>query len=423
MKLAIKARKLKGSLTVPGDKSISHRSVMFGAIAYGKTRVKNILQAEDVFSTIHAFRALGVSIKEEKDTLIIEGNGFEGLKAPKEPINLGNSGTTIRLLSGILAGSNFSTVFFGDKSLNKRPMDRIAAPLRLMNVTIKGKGDKETPPLTIIGNPQLKAIDYQMPISSAQVKSALLFAAMQAQGVSTIIEKERSRNHTEEMIELFGGEISINGKVIRLNGGQKLKAQDLSIPADISSAAFFLVAGLIVPESKITLENVELNQTRTGILDVFTAMQADVQIEKTSGNITVSTSTLQATTIEGALIPRLIDELPIIALLATQAHGTTIIKDAQELKVKESNRIDAVAMELGKMGADITATADGMIIQGPTKLHAANVDSHGDHRIGMMLAIATLLVEDGEVNLANAQIVNISYPNFFKDLAYLRGEQ
>ncbi|AYW45031.1 3-phosphoshikimate 1-carboxyvinyltransferase [Tetragenococcus koreensis] len=414
---------LQGTIVVPPDKSIAHRSIMFGAIADGKTTINNFLRAQDCLSTLHALQTLGVPIYDNGRTITITGVGFNGLKAVNEPINVGNSGTTMRLLLGILAGSSFETTLLGDTSLNKRPMERVMLPLKKMGAVLKGINHSEFPPITVTGQSKLKPIEYHMPVASAQVKSAILFAALQTEGETKIIEKEISRNHTEEMITQFGGKIHTNGKTITICGPQQLKGQEVKIPGDISSAAFFLVAGVIVADSEITLKNVGLNPTRTGIIDVMKKMGATIQFEaidqvNQSATLIVKTSHLKAVTIEGALIPRLIDELPIIALLATQAEGTTVIKDAQELKVKETNRIDATAQELQKMGAKIKATSDGLIIEGKTALHSANVASHGDHRIGMMLQIAAL-VSKGNVELDNPEAIAISYPDFFQDIKHL----
>lgn len=422
MKLVTNKKQLIGTVEVPSDKSISHRSIMFGAIAQGKTTIKNFLRGDDCLSTLKAFQLLGVPIEDDGDTITVHGVGFEGLKAPSKPIDIGNSGTSIRLIAGILAGRPYTTTLFGDHSIAKRPMNRVMIPLNQMGANCQGKDGSQFPPITIQGNCQLAPIHYEMPIASAQVKSAILFAALQAQGESIIVEKEKTRDHTEDMIRQFGGEISVLGKEIRISGPQKFIGQELTVPGDISSAAFFLVAGLIIPNSQIVLKNVGLNPTRTGIIDVIKTMNGKITIEEMSnqenkaGNLIVETSELQATEIGGEIIPRLIDELPIIALLATQAQGTTIIRDAEELKVKETNRIDAVATELTKMGAQIEATEDGLIIQGPTPLHGASVTSYGDHRIGMMLQIAALLVEDGSVVLEKAEAISVSYPTFFDDL-------
>ena len=425
MKLTTQSPGLQGTLRVPGDKSISHRSIMFGSLAKGKTTVRDILRGEDVLSTMQVFRDLGVTIEDDGQVITIHGVGFDGLKAPQNKLDMGNSGTSIRLISGVLAGQDFEVEMFGDDSLSKRPMDRVTIPLSQMGVTVSGVTDRHLPPLKLRGSKELKPIHYQLPVASAQVKSALIFAALQAQGESVIIEKEKTRNHTEDMIVQFGGQIDVKGKEIRISGGQELTGQEVVVPGDISSAAFWLVAGLIVPNSKIVLENVGINETRTGILDVIQAMGGKMTLSQVdevakSATITVETSDLQGTEIAGEIIPRLIDELPIIALLATQAKGTTVIRDAEELKVKETDRIQVVADALNSMGANITPTDDGMIIIGKTPLHGATINTFGDHRIGMMTAIAALLVQDGEVELERAEAINTSYPSFFADLEGLR---
>lgn len=424
MKLLTNVSQLKGTLRVPGDKSISHRSIMFGSLAKGTTTVHDILRGEDVLSTMQVFRDLGVDIQDDGNIVTITGVGFDGLKAPKNKLDMGNSGTSIRLISGVLAGQDFTVEMFGDDSLSKRPMDRVTIPLRQMGVEVSGQTDRDLPPLTMRGSKALKPIHYQLPVASAQVKSALIFAALQADSESVIIEKEKTRNHTEDMIVQFGGAIDVNGKEIRIKGGQEFTGQDVVVPGDISSAAFWLVAGLIVPNAKVTLENVGINETRTGIIDVIKEMGGKMTISNVdeiakSATITVETSELHGVEIGGEIIPRLIDELPIIALLATQANGTTIIRDAEELKVKETDRIQVVADALNAMGADITPTDDGMIIKGKTPLHGAKVNTFGDHRIGMMTAIAALLVSDGDVELERAEAINTSYPSFFNDLEVL----
>ena len=421
MKLRTNAKGLKGTLRVPGDKSISHRSIIFGSLAKGVTKVHNILRGEDVLSTIQAFREMGVKIEDKGNLVEIKGCGFDGLQAPKNPLNMGNSGTSIRLISGVLAGCNFGVQMIGDDSLSKRPMDRIALPLRQMGVNISGQTSRELPPLVVHGTSDLQPIRYPLPMASAQVKSALIFAALQAKGESVIIEKEITRNHTEDMLLQFGGELKVNGKEIRVQGNQELKAQEVFVPGDISSAAFWLVAGLIIPNSKLILTNVGVNETRTGILDVIQAMGGRLLLSEVddvtkSATIMVESSELHGTEIGGELIPRLIDELPIIALLATQAKGQTVIRNAEELKVKETDRIQVVADVLTSMGARIKPTADGMIIQGKTPLNGASVNTNGDHRIGMMAAIAALLVEDGTVELTRAESINTSYPDFFAHL-------
>ena len=424
MKLKTNVNHLNGSIRVPGDKSISHRSIIFGSLAEGETKVYDILRGEDVLSTIQVFRDLGVEIEDKDGVVTIQGVGMDGLKAPQNALDMGNSGTSIRLISGVLAGADFEVEMFGDDSLSKRPMDRVTLPLKKMGVSISGQTERDLPPLHLKGTKNLRPIQYELPIASAQVKSALIFAALQAHGQSVIIEKECTRNHTEDMLQQFGGDLSVDGKKITVQGPQKLSGQTVVVPGDISSAAFWLVAGLIVPNSRVVLKNVGINETRTGIIDVIRAMGGkleltDVDSIAKSATLTVETSDLKGTEIGGALIPRLIDELPIIALLATQAQGQTVIKDAEELKVKETDRIQVVADALNSMGATIIPTADGMIIKGKSALHGAKVNTFGDHRIGMMTAIAALLVADGEVELDRAEAINTSYPSFFDDLETL----
>ena len=424
MKLKTNVNHLNGSIRVPGDKSISHRSIIFGSLAEGETKVYDILRGEDVLSTIQVFRDLGVEIEDKDGVVTIQGVGMDGLKAPQNALDMGNSGTSIRLISGVLAGADFEVEMFGDDSLSKRPMDRVTLPLKKMGVSISGKTERDLPPLHLKGTKNLTPIHYELPIASAQVKSALIFAALQAQGQSVIIEKECTRNHTEDMLLQFGGDLSVDGKKITVQGPQKLSGQTVVVPGDISSAAFWLVAGLIVPNSRVVLKNVGINETRTGIIDVIRSMGGkleltDIDLIAKSATLTVETSDLKGTEIGGALIPRLIDELPIIALLATQAQGQTVIKDAEELKVKETDRIQVVADALNSMGAAIAPTADGMIIKGKSALHGARVNTFGDHRIGMMTASAALLVADGEVELDRAEAINTSYPSFFDDLETL----
>ena len=356
MKLKTDVNHLNGSIRVPGDKSISHRSIIFGSLAEGETKVYDILRGEDVLSTMQVFRDLGVEIEDKDGVVTIQGVGMDGLKAPQNALDMGNSGTSIRLISGVLAGADFEVEMFGDDSLSKRPMDRVTLPLKKMGVTISGQTERDLPPLQLKGTKNLRPIQYELPIASAQVKSALIFAALQAYGQSVIIEKECTRNHTEDMLQQFGGDLSVDGKKITVQGPQKLSGQTVVVPGDISSAAFWLVAGLIVPNSRVILKNVGINETRTGIIDVIRAMGGKLEITDMdpiakSATLTVETSDLKGTEIGGALIPRLIDELPIIALLATQAQGQTVIKDAEELKVKETDRIQVVADALNSMGA------------------------------------------------------------------------
>ncbi|KIY22108.1 MULTISPECIES: 3-phosphoshikimate 1-carboxyvinyltransferase [Mesobacillus] len=413
---------LKGEITVPGDKSISHRAVMFGSIAEGTTQIKNFLPGEDCLSTISCFQKLGVKIIRKDSEVIVSGNGIGGLKHPEETLYVGNSGTTIRLMLGILSGLPFESRLEGDESIAKRPMTRVTVPLSKMGARIDGRNNGEFTPLIVKGG-KLTGITYPLPVASAQVKSSVLLAGLQAEGETVVVEPVRTRDHTERMIKQFGGKVERTGDSVRVLGGQSLKAAHITVPGDISSAAFFMVAGAIVPGSDIVLRNVGLNPTRTGIIDVLITMGADIRIEpyeqekaaEPAGDIRIQYSSLKATTIEGALIPRLIDEIPIIALLATQAEGKTVIKDAAELKVKETNRIDTVVKELKKLGVNIEATEDGMVIDGNQNLAGGTVSAHGDHRIGMMLSIAALLCEQ-EVVLERSDAVAISYPGFFDDL-------
>lgn len=418
---------LRGTISVPGDKSISHRAVMFGGIAKGRTTVSGFLPGEDCLRTIECFRLLGADISRNGTELVIESPGIDGWQEPADILYTGNSGTTTRLMLGILAGSRVHSVIAGDESIAKRPMKRVTGPLKQMEADIRGREGAQYTPISVLGGP-LSPIDYEMPVASAQVKSAILFAAMRAGGTSVIREKEVSRDHTERMMRNFGMDVQSEDGVITLRGGQELTPVHVDVPGDISSAAFFLAASAMVPDSEVVLKNVGLNPTRTGMIDVLKAMGADFEVDVTDtddserrGAVTIRSSSLKGTEIGGDLIPRLIDEIPVIALLATQAEGTTVIRDAEELRVKETDRIAAVAEELGKLGADISPTADGMVIHGPTKLSGAALDSRGDHRIGMMAGIAAL-VTDGPVELQDPGCIAISYPEFFGHLDSLRGE-
>lgn len=415
---------LNGVIQVPGDKSISHRAVMFGAIAKGKTTVAGFLPGEDCLSTISCFQKMGVSIQQTGDYVEIESAGIDGLQEPKDILDVGNSGTTTRLMLGILATRPFHSVIIGDESIAKRPMGRVTNPLRQMGAVIDGRENGMYTPLSIRGGNTV-GIQYSSPVASAQVKSAILLAGLGSEGVTTVSEPALSRDHTERMLEAFGAKVIRDGLSVSIAGGQTLTATNIVVPGDISSAAFFLVAGAIVPNSQITIHNVGMNPTRIGIITVLQRMGANLEVfnERTVNgepvaDLIISTSELKGTEISGDIIPTLIDEIPIIALLATQAEGKTIIRDAEELKVKETNRIDTVVAELSKMGAKIEATADGMIIQGPSTLHGATVNSYGDHRIGMMLAIAAL-ISKSETTLQNAEAIAVSYPNFFDHLTEL----
>ncbi|MGG0240364.1 3-phosphoshikimate 1-carboxyvinyltransferase [Bacillus rhizoplanae] len=418
---------LQGKIIIPGDKSISHRSVMFGAIAHGKTTIKGFLSGADCLSTISCFREMGVSITQNGDEVEIIGAGIEGLQEAERVLDVGNSGTTIRLLLGILANTNLHFCLQGDASIGKRPMKRVTKPLSLMGATIDGREGGTYTPLTIRGG-NLQAIDYISPVASAQVKSAILLAGLGAQGVTSVTEPYISRDHTERMLQAFGVQVKRDGTKVSIEGGQQLKGTNIHVPGDISSAAFFLVGGAITPNSKLTLKNVGINPTRTGIIEVLTKMGAKLEIEQYDtdaaepvANLLIETSELKGIEIGGDMIPRLIDEIPIIALAATQAEGVTIIKDAHELKVKETNRIDTVVEELTKLGARIEATDDGMIIYGKTSLKGNTVNSHGDHRIGMMLAVAGCIAE-GETLIQDAEAVGVSYPSFFEEIKKLKLE-
>ena len=414
---------LRGEIAVPGDKSVSHRSIMFGALAEGETVITNFLPGADCLSTIACFRKMGVSIEQDGKQVRVIGKGFNGLIEPNEVLDVGNSGTTMRLMLGILAGQNFSAVLAGDQSIAKRTMTRVVKPLREMGAVIDGRNNGEFAPLHIRGG-SIEPLSYVLPVASAQVKSAILLAGLQADGETVVIEPEETRDHTERMILQFGGQVVKEGNAIKIQGHQVFKGTKVKVPGDISSAAFFMVAAAITEDSEVVLKNVGLNPTRTGIIEVMQNMGADLTVKELPsngepvGDIIVRSSKLRGTTIGGNLIPRLIDELPIIALLATKAEGTTIIQDAAELKVKETNRIDTVAHELSVLGANVTPTDDGLIIQGGTQLHGGNVTSHGDHRIGMMLAVASLIAK-GNVELHDPSAVDVSYPEFFDHLEQL----
>lgn len=423
---------LKGCVTVPGDKSISHRAVMFGALAKGTTEVTHFLQGADCLSTICCFQQMGIGItnNSEQGAVLIHGNGLNGLKKPKDSLDTGNSGTTMRLLSGILCGQTFETTLSGDASIQKRPMGRIMTPLSLMSADIISINGNGCAPLTInsvrgSGN-KLKGIHYNSPVASAQVKSCILLAGMYAEGETTVTEPALSRNHTELMLSQFGASITSHSNSATIQPTPSLTGRRIDVPGDISSAAFFIAAGLIVPNSEILLRNVGVNPTRNGIITVCRQMGADIRLENVRddggepvADIIVKHSELNGTEIGGDIIPTLIDEIPVIAILACAAKGRTIIKDAAELKVKESNRIDVIADNLTRMGADVMATDDGLIINGGKPLHGALIDSKLDHRIAMSFAVASLIAE-GETDIQDAECVEISYPNFYADLNKLR---
>lgn len=411
---------LKGTVELIGDKSISHRAIMFSSIAKGTTRIKNFLMGQDCLSTIDCFRKMGVNIDINDKEVIVKGVGLRGLKKPNEILNVGNSGTTIRLMMGILAGNEFESTVIGDESIGKRPMKRVTDPLRLMGCSIKGNDDANFTPITIYGG-NLNGIEYKMPVASAQVKSSIILASLYADSSSTIIEKSKSRNHTEIMLKSFGADIKSNGLKIDVQPVRELfSVGNINVAGDISSAAFIIAAASIVEGSEVLIKNVGLNETRTGIIDVLEAMNGNFEIidkrvesGEVVGDLIVRYSDkLIGTTIDSNLIPRLIDEIPVIAILATQANGTTVIKDAKELKVKESNRIKAVVDNLKNMGAEIEELEDGMVIKGKTKLKGANIKTFNDHRIAMAFSVASLISE-GKLNLDNTACIDISFPGYF----------
>lgn len=416
-----KSAGLRGELAIPGDKSISHRAIMFGALADGTTEITNFLQGADCLSTISCFQAMGVDIENTTDRVLIHGAGLHGLKAPSQMLDVGNSGTTTRLISGILAGQPFTTTLNGDASIQKRPMKRIMDPLTQMGADIRSLNDNGCAPLEIHGG-NLHAISYQSPVASAQIKSCVLLAGLYADGSTSVTEPVLSRNHTELMLSGFGAQVTSVGTTATIEPEPHLYGQKIAVPGDISSAAYWIAAALAVPNSELVLKNMGINPTRDGILRVVEAMGADIireNVHTVSGELVcdliVRTSHLHGTTVAGELIPTLIDEIPVIAVLACFAEGETIIKDAQELKVKESNRIDTVVEGLLAMGADATATDDGMIIRGGRTLHGATIDSHLDHRIAMSFAVAGLMC-DTPTTILNADSVVISYPDFYESL-------
>lgn len=416
---------LHGELTVPGDKSISHRSVMFGAISEGITEVTHFLKSADCLSTISCFRKMGITIEEEAQTLLIHGKGLHGLSAPTEVLDTGNSGTTTRLISGILAGQSFESHLIGDASIRKRPMGRIMKPLQAMGADIASDRGNDCAPLTIKGHP-LKAIHYDSPVASAQVKSCVLLAGLYADGPVSVTEPALSRNHTELMLSSFGASVTSFGTTATILPDPHLVGQKVSVPGDISSAAYFICAALMVPGSEVLIRNVGINPTRDGILRVVRAMGADIEYrnireqagEKTADLLVRYTKDLHGTVIEGDLIPTLIDEIPVIAVLAATADGETVIRDAKELRVKESDRLTIMVDSLSAMGCDIEGTPDGMIIRGGRPMRGAQIDSHLDHRIAMSFAVASLVAE-GTTAIQNAECVNISYPEFYRDFASL----
>ncbi|VDN49041.1 3-phosphoshikimate 1-carboxyvinyltransferase (5-enolpyruvoylshikimate-3-phosphate synthase) [Petrocella atlantisensis] len=417
-------KQLKGTLKVPGDKSISHRSIMFGALAKGTTTVEGFLTGEDCLSTIACFRQMGIHIEQVQDKVTIQGKGLYGLTKPNSILDVGNSGTTMRLMSGILSGQSFEVNITGDASIRKRPMDRIIRPLTSMNANISSLSGNGLAPLSIKPS-LLKPIDYISPVASAQVKSSILLANLYTGSTSTVKEPTLSRNHSEIMLNHFGAHVEINGSLVTSHPIKELFANHVVVPSDISSAAFFMVAGLICPNSDLILKDVGINPTRDGIIHVLKEMNGSIEvIDKRVVNgepiadLHIKSSKLKGTIVEGDIIPTLIDEIPVIAVAAAYAEGTTIIKDAGELKVKETNRIDTMVSELKKMNIHIEATADGMIIVGGNRIQGAHVQSYDDHRVAMSLAIAALGA-NGHTRIENSGCIAISYPTFESDLSSL----
>lgn len=413
-----KVNKLEGTIAVPADKSITHRAIMFASLADGVSCVNNYLPSQDCLTTLNIFRQMGVDIEQTDTILKVKGVGLYGLKKYNLPFNANNSGTTTRLISGILAGQNFSSEIIGDESLSLRPMKRVIIPLRQMGAEISAKDDNFLP-IKINGKGNLTAINYKSNIASAQVKSCVLLAGLYADGQTVYTEPEKSRDHTETMLKAFGADISVDNLTVSIKKCNKLFAQEILVPADISSAAFFIVAGLIIKNSHIIIKQVNINKTRSGIITVLKNMGANIQISNTKeisgeivADIEVKSSYLHSTNIDGSLIPSLVDEIPIIALCATQAEGITTISGAGELRLKESDRLKLIATQLNKMGANITETKDGLIINGKTKLKGCAVSTAKDHRMAMMLSIAALCA-DGQTMVENSDCVNISFSNFY----------
>lgn len=412
---------LSGELTVPGDKSISHRAVMFGSLAQGTTRITHFLEGADCLSTISCFRKMGIDIERNASEILVHGKGLHGLSTPSGVLDVGNSGTTTRLISGILAGQSFTSELNGDASIQSRPMKRIMTPLLSMGADIVSLKDNGCAPLRITGKP-LHATHYQSPVASAQVKSCVLLAGMYADGVTKVTEPVLSRNHTEIMLNYFGANVTSQGTTASIEPEPVLNGREIKVPGDISSAAYFIAAALLVPGSELLIKNVGTNPTRAGILEVCRAMGADITYlnencdsGEPTADLLVRTSALHGTTVEGAIIPTLIDEIPMIAVMAAFAEGTTIIRDAAELKVKETDRIKTTTEGLLAMGVDVTPTDDGMIIRGGNPVHGGQINSYLDHRIAMAFSIAALAAE-GNTEIQDGQCVDVSYPSFFTEL-------
>ncbi len=410
---------MSGEVQLPGDKSISHRALILSAIANGECRLSGLSHAADVDSTVRCLTELGVPFEEKEDVTLVRGVGMTGMQKPTNSLDAGNSGTTLRLFSGILAAQPFSATITGDESLQKRPMRRIIEPLELMGAQIQSSEFRA--PLQILGQ-QLRAIDYASPVASAQVKSCILLAGLYAKGLTRVTEPYVSRDHTERMLQEMGVNVHYSAAMAAVKGPVELSARDINIPGDISAAAFFLVAAALLSDSNISMPNVGVNESRTGILDAMAAMGATFVLDHTEvvnneprATISVRSSKLKGTTLSGAMIPRIIDEIPILAIAATQAEGVTNIKDAGELRVKESDRIEAIAQNLKRMGAKVRELKDGLVITGPTPLKGAEIDSYGDHRIAMAFSVAALIAE-GETTINDVESVSISFPNFYDRL-------
>jgi 3-phosphoshikimate 1-carboxyvinyltransferase len=416
---------LRGVARVPGDKSISHRAALLGGMARGESVVRGFLWADDCLRTLAALALLGVEIQQYGETLVVRSPGYPGWEAPAQVVDCGNSGTTMRLLLGALAGRPFVATLDGDESLRQRPMDRVAVPLAMMGAQITGQGSACQPPVTIVGCPHLQPLTYSLPVASAQVKSALLLAGLQAAGTSVIMEPAPSRDHTERMLAAFGVPVRVQGRRLCVTGPACLQPAEVQVPGDLSAAAFLIAAALLVPSSEVTVEEVGLNPTRTGFLDVVAAMGAQLhwQVQEASsgepvGTVTATSSRLRGVRVGGELIPRAIDELPLVAVLATQAEGETVVEEAQELRKKESDRLAAMAAGLRAMGAAVTERPDGWLIRGPTPLRGARLHARLDHRVAMALAVAGLIAE-GETVIEGAQVVATSFPSFATCLAQL----
>ncbi|MCK8827266.1 3-phosphoshikimate 1-carboxyvinyltransferase [Natroniella acetigena] len=421
MQLKIESKSnLTGEVTVPGDKSISHRAVMLGALARGKTEVEGFLTGEDCLSTVKAFQSLGIEIDGVgTEKMTIHGKGLQGLEEADDVLDLGNSGTTMRLILGILAGQDFYSVVTGDDSLRSRPMARVTKPLAEMQAQFYGRDNANLAPITVVGGQDLAAIQYRSPVASAQVKSSILLAGLYAEGVTEVIEPAKSRDHTERMLDYFGANVEVDGLAVKVEGNPELTGQKVIVPGDISSAAFLMVAGLITADSELLIKNVGLNPTRSGVIDALEKMNADLELlnqREVNGepitDIVVRSSQLQGTVIDGELIPLLIDEIPILAVAASQAEGKTVIKDAEELRVKETDRIDAMVKELAKLGVEVIEREDGMEIVGKQAIQGGvKCLSYDDHRVAMSLAIAGLIAEE-PIIIEDAECINISFPSF-----------